>query len=154
MELKDYPPVERWDDWVEFEARAWPRRVEKHYMLVPTICFNCEAACGLLAYVDKQTMDIRKFEGNPMHPGSRGKNCAKGPATINQIKDPERILYPLKRAGKRGEGNWTRMDWHEVLEDIGSRISNAIREGRQNEIMYHVGRPGHKRYMDRVLKAW
>lgn len=154
MELRDYPPVEKWDDWVELEAREWPRKVERHYMLVPTICFNCEAACGLLAYIDKQTMEIRKLEGNPMHPGSRGKNCAKGPATINQIKDPERILYPLKRAGKRGEGKWTRVDWHEVLEDIGGRIAVAFREGRQNEVMYHVGRPGHERYMDRVLKAW
>jgi len=145
MELKDYPPPEKWDDWVEFEARAWPKRVERRYTIVPTICFNCEAACGLLAYVEKETLEIRKFEGNPVHPGSRGKNCAKGPATINQIKDPERILYPLKRSGKRGEGKWTRVDWHEVLEDIGSRISKAIREGRQNEIMYHVGRPGHER---------
>ncbi len=154
MELKDYPPVERWDDWTELDAKAWPRKVQRHYTLVPTICFNCEAACGLLAYVDKETMEIQKFEGNPIHPGSRGKNCAKGPATINQIKDPERILYPLKRAGKRGEGKWTRVDWHEVLEDIGSRIARSLREGRQNEIMYHVGRPGHERYMDRVLKAW
>ena len=154
MELRDYPPVEKWDDWVELDAKAWPRKVQRRYTLVPTICFNCEAACGLLAYVDKDTMQIQKFEGNPIHPGSRGKNCAKGPATINQIKDPERILYPLKRAGKRGEGKWTRVDWHEVLEDIGSRIATAIREGRQNEIMYHVGRPGHERYMDRVIKAW
>ncbi len=46
------PPVEKWDDWVEYDAEAWPRRVEKHYQLVPTICFNCESACGLLAYVD------------------------------------------------------------------------------------------------------
>ncbi len=154
MELRDYPPIEKWDDWVELDAKAWPRKVERRYMLVPTICFNCEAACGLLAYIDKNTMEVQKFEGNPMHPGSRGKNCAKGPATINQIKDPERILYPLKRTGKRGEGKWARVEWNEVLEDIGSRIGRAIREGRQNEVMYHVGRPGHERYMERVIKAW
>src|SRR5262245_3264623 len=154
MELNDYPPVDRWDDWVELDAKAWPRKVQRRYTLVPTICFNCEAACGLLAYIDKETMQVQKFEGNPIHPGSRGKNCAKGPATINQIKDPERILYPLKRTGKRGEGKWTQVEWNEVLEDIGSRIGKAIRDGRQNEVMYHVGRPGHERYMDRVLKAW
>src|SRR5467141_813285 len=80
-ELVNFPPVERWDDWVEYEATRWPERIEHHYMLVPTICFNCEAACGLLAYIDKQDLSIRKFEGNPEHPGSRGRNCAKGPAT-------------------------------------------------------------------------
>ena len=49
------PPVEKWEDWVELDPEAWPRRVEKHYSLVPTICFNCESACGLLAYVDKES---------------------------------------------------------------------------------------------------
>jgi len=152
--LAAYPPPERWDDWMEYEATAWPRKVEKHYMLVPTICFNCEAACGLLAYVDKETLQIRKFEGNPEHPGSRGRNCAKGPATINQVYDPERILYPMRRAGKRGEGKWERVSWDEVLDDIAGRIRKAIQEGRHNEIMYHVGRPGHDGYMNRVLQAW
>ena len=107
-----------------------------------------------MAYVDKEDETIRKFEGNPYHPGSRGKNCAKGPATINQIKDTDRILYPLKRTGKRGEGGWERVSWDDVLDDIASRIRKALQEGRNNEIAYHVGRPGHEGYMDRVLKAW
>jgi anaerobic selenocysteine-containing dehydrogenase len=153
-DLQAYPPAERWDDWPEYDVKQWPRRVEKRYMLVPTICFNCEAACGLLAYVDKQTMRVRKFEGNPLHPASRGRNCAKGPATINQINDPERILYPLRRAGGRGEGKWRRVSWDEVLDEIGGRIRKAFLDGRRNEVMYHVGRPGHERVMDRILKAW
>ena len=97
--LASFPPSDRGDDWVEYDAKQWPRRVEKHYSLIPTICFNCEAACGLLAYVDKEKLRVQKFEGNPTHPGSRGRNCAKGPATINQVNDPERILYPLRRTG-------------------------------------------------------
>ena len=73
--LASFPPVNRWDDWVEYDPAHWPRRVTKHYSLIPTICFNCEAACGLLAYVDMENTTIRKFEGNPQHPGSRGRNC-------------------------------------------------------------------------------
>jgi anaerobic selenocysteine-containing dehydrogenase len=153
--LASFPPADRWHDWTEFDAAAWPRKVEKHYSLVPTICFNCEAACGLLAYIDKEKMKIQKFEGNPAHPGSRGRNCAKGPATINQVNDPERILYPLRRAGKRGEGKWERVTWDEVLDDLGGRIRKTLQEGRKNEIMYHVGRPGHELiYNQRVLHAW
>ncbi|MFM8894896.1 MAG: hypothetical protein ACKOE2_05840, partial [Actinomycetales bacterium] len=79
--VSNYPPVESWDDVVLYDAKAHPRKVERHYMLVPTTCFNCESACGLLAYVDKETMEVAKIEGNPAHPGSRGRNCAKGPAT-------------------------------------------------------------------------
>jgi len=154
IHLAAYPPKERWDDWVELDSRSWPKRVEKRYMLVPTTCFNCESACGLLAYVDRDTAQIRKFEGNPEHPGSRGRNCAKGPATLNQITDPDRILHPLKRVGERGAGKWGPVSWDEALDDIAGRIRSAIREGRPNEVMYHVGRPGEDGYTERVLAAW
>ena len=152
--LQQYPPPDRWDDWVEWDHTQWPKKIPRHYMLVPTVCFNCESACGLLAWVDKDTMQVRKFEGNPAHPGSRGRNCAKGPATINQVNDPDRILYPLKRAGKRGEGKWVRVTWEAALKDIGGRIRKAIQEGRQDEVMYHVGRPGHDGVMEWILPAW
>ena len=139
---------------MELDSKAWPRRVEKRFMLVPTTCFNCESACGLLAYVDRDTLQVRKFEGNPEHPGSRGRNCAKGPATLNQITDPDRILHPLKRVGARGEGRWVQVGWEEALDDIGARIRAAITEGRPNEVMYHVGRPGEDGYTERVMAAW
>jgi anaerobic selenocysteine-containing dehydrogenase len=152
--LENFPPIADWDDWVEYESTAWPKKVEKHYMLVPTTCFNCEAACGLVAYIDKETKQIRKLEGNPHHPGSRGRNCAKGPATLNQIEDPERILYPLKRVGPRGSGKFERTTWDEALTALAAPIRQAIIDNRRTEVMYHVGRPGHDGYMDRVLQAW
>ena len=153
--LASYPPVAKWDDWVEYDTAHWPRKVEKRYQIIPTICFNCEAACGLLGFVDKETLRIRRFEGNPEHPGSRGRNCAKGPATLNQVTDPERIRYPLKRVGKRGEGKWERVSWDEVLDDIATRVRKALEEDRRNEIMYHVGRPGHELlYHQRIFHAW
>jgi len=153
-ELSAYPPHDRWHDWHELDARAWPRKVERHYTLVPTTCFNCEAACGLLAYIDQDTGRIDRFEGNPEHPASRGRNCAKGPATLNQVDDPERVLHPLKRAGERGSGRWERIGWDRALDEIAARIRNALTEGRHHEVMYHVGRPGEDGYTDRVLKAW
>ena len=153
-DLTKFPPPDKWNDWEEYEAKGWARKEKKNYSIVPTTCFNCESACGLLAYVDKTVGTVRKFEGNPYHPGSRGRNCAKGPATINQITDPDRILYPMKRKGPRGAGEWERVSWDEALNDIAGRIGKAIREGRNNEIAYHVGRPGHEGYMDRVLKSW
>ncbi|MCA9649352.1 MAG: molybdopterin-dependent oxidoreductase [Myxococcales bacterium] len=151
--MSRYPPPEHWNEWVEWDSKAWPRKVPRRYTLVPTICFNCESACGLLAYVDTQTNEIRKFEGNPVHPGSRGRNCAKGPATHNQIYDPERILYPLKRVGERGEGKWKRVSWDEALEDIGAKM-RASRQKRRDGIMYHVGRPGEDHYTNRCITAW
>lgn len=154
IHLSSYPPRERWDDWTELDSKAWPERVERRYSMVPTTCFNCESACGLLAYVDKETGEVRKFEGNPEHPGSRGRNCAKGPATINQVTDPDRILHPLKRVGARGGGGWVEVGWDEALDDIADRVRRAITEGRPNQVMYHVGRPGEDGFTERVMASW
>ncbi|HKX45818.1 MAG TPA: molybdopterin dinucleotide binding domain-containing protein [Planctomycetota bacterium] len=153
-ELAVGPPPEQWDDWTELDPAAWPERREKRYRCVPTICFNCESACGLLAFVDKATGQVEKFEGNPVHPGSRGRTCAKGPATINQIQDPERILAPLRRVGPRGSGQWAEATWEEALADIGGRIRRALQEERHDEVVYHVGRPGEDHFVLRMLEAW
>lgn len=153
-ELAVGPSPEHWHDWVELDPKAWPERKETHFACVPTICFNCESACGLLAFVDKEDGQIKKFEGNPIHPGSRGRTCAKGPATINQVQDEERITTPLKRVGPRGSGKFEEATWEEALTDIGGRIGKALREDRHEEIMYHVGRPGEDHFVLRMLEAW
>jgi len=153
-EFRSHPDPSQWDDYVDYESTSWPKKDRRRYWIIPSICFNCESACGILAYVDKDTLDVRKIEGNPVHPGSRGRTCAKGVVTPNQLEDPDRILYPMRRAGERGEGRWQQVSWDEALEDIGGRIRKAILENRRHELMYHVGRPGEDGYANRVLQAW
>ena len=60
----------------------------------------------------------------------------------------------MKREGKRGENRWQRVSWDEAVDDIAGRIRKAIEEGRHDEVMYHVGRPGEDGYTERVLAAW
>src|SRR5690242_12265662 len=132
--LRNFPPPETWDNHVAYDAKAHPRKVAREFMLIPTTCFNCESACGLLAHVAKDDLSVTKVEGNPAHPGSRGRNCAKGPTTINQVNDPERILTPLKRTGDRGAGNWAECTWDDALDDIAGRIRRAILEERRDEV--------------------
>ncbi len=153
-DFRSHPDPSEWDHYVDYESTSWPKKDRRSYWIIPSVCFNCESACGILAYVDKEKMDIRKIEGNPVHPGSRGRTCAKGVVTPNQLEDPDRILYPLRRTGDRGEGKWERVTWDEALADIGGRIRKAIQEGRREELMYHVGRPGEDGYANRVLQAW
>ena len=136
--LNFYPPLEQWDDFKELDGDDWKRGGVgrkgvassenpdgiklTNYMIVPTACSNCEASCGLTAWVDKETMTVRKYMGNPLHAGSRGRNCAKGYATQSQMYDPDRIPFPIKRApgSKRGEGKWVRTTWDEALQTIGT----------------------------------
>src|SRR6266404_320886 len=152
--FRSHPDPATWDDYVDFESTSWPKKDKRHYWIIPSICFNCESACGILAYVDKEQLTVRKIEGNPLHPGSRGRTCAKGVVTPNQLDDPDRILYPLKRDGARGSGAWRQVSWDEALDDIAGRLRTAIVENRRHEIMYHVGRPGEDGYANRVLQAW
>lgn len=75
-----YPPFDRWNSWKEMDGDDWKNGgIARHdvkvhdYMLVPTACNNCEASCGLLAYVDKETMSVKKILGNPLHTASLGR---------------------------------------------------------------------------------
>jgi len=153
-EFRSHPDPSEWNDYVDFESKSWPRKERRHYWIIPSICFNCESACGILAYVDKETLEVRKIEGNPVHPGSRGRTCAKGVVTPNQLEDPDRVLYPLRRVGSRGGGEWKRVTWDEALDELGARIRKAIVEGRRKELMYHVGRPGEDGFANRVVQSW
>lgn len=160
--LSAYPPFEKWGSWREMSGDDWKRggllrhdvKVHDH-MLVPTICNNCEALCGLTAWVDKETLTVRKFMGNPLHTGSLGRNCAKGYAVKSQMYDPDRIPFPLKRAPgtKRGDGKWVRTTWDEALSTIGAKMRETIRRGdafSKKAIMHHVGRPNEAGFTPRV----
>ncbi len=45
---ENFPPPDKWDNWVEYDPKAWPKKVKKEYQIIPTTCFNCESACGRL----------------------------------------------------------------------------------------------------------
>ena len=94
----------------------------------------------------------KKFEGNQNIPAAVAATAPKRPATHNQIYDPERILYPLKRVGKRGEGKWKRISWDQALEEIETRCGAAAK--RLDGIMYHVGRPVRTDTQTGVFQAW
>ncbi|MCO4763695.1 MAG: molybdopterin-dependent oxidoreductase, partial [Myxococcales bacterium] len=160
-----YPPFEKWSSWRELSGDDWKRggigradiKVHDH-ILVPTICSNCEAVCGLTAWVDKETLTVRKYMGNPLHTGSKGRNCAKGVAVTSQTYDPDRIPFPLKRApgSKRGEGKWVRTTWDEALGTIGKKMRETLQKGdalSKKSIMHHVGRPNESGFAKRVWSS-
>ena len=54
--------------------------------------------------------------------------CQKGASWSRSLYGPDRLLYPLKRAGERGEGKWNRVSWDEALTDIADAMLDAIEE--------------------------
>jgi anaerobic selenocysteine-containing dehydrogenase len=70
---------------------------------------------------------IIKVRGNPDHPLSRGTMCVKATAAIEFHYHPDRLNYPMKRVGERGEGKWERMTWEQALDEVAGKLSR-IRE--------------------------
>lgn len=62
---------------------------------------------------------------NPDYPDYNPMGCQKGAAFNNNLYGDERVLYPLKRAGERGEGKWQRISWDQALEEIADSIIDA-----------------------------
>lgn len=84
------------------------------------VCFHCHQRCGLLAHVEDGR--VVKVEGNPNHPVSQGFICVKGRAGVEHLYHPDRLNYPLKRVGERGEGKWQRITWNQALDEIADRL--------------------------------
>ncbi len=104
---------------------------------IPTFCNLCPAHCGILGFIDKKNW-LAGIQGNPLHPNNRGKICARGIAGMNLVYDPERQLFPLKRSGARGQGQWKKISWDEALSEISSRLTNLIHTGREAEIVFNA----------------
>lgn len=68
-----------------------------------------------------------KVHGNPAHPHTDGALCTKVSRYTERTYHPERILFPLKRCGPKGSGQFERVSWDEALTDIAGRL-NAIRQ--------------------------
>ena len=100
--------------------------------VIPTMCEMCVWRCGVLAKV--RDGRVVKLEGNPEHPHSRGKLCPRGQSGLMNTYDPDRVLTPLIRAGKRGEGKFRKASWDEAL-DLTASSMKQIKDNYGPEAM-------------------
>ncbi len=87
---------------------------------IPSMCEMCVWRCGLLAKVAEGR--VVKLEGNPDHPHSRGNLCPRGQSGLMNTYDPDRVLTPLIRVGKRGEGLFRKASWEEALDLVAQNM--------------------------------
>ncbi len=88
-------------------------------------CGLCHPRCGLLLEVENGR--IVGVKGDPEHPITRGRICARGSLTAEHVHHPDRINYPIKREGERGSGKWQRLSWDQALDEVAEKLK-ALRE--------------------------
>jgi len=108
--------------------------------VIKSNCRGCHGGCGVLVYMKEGR--ITKIEGDPGFPTNHGTMCSRGLAFQQLVYHPDRVIYPLKRVGKKGEGKWQRISWDEALNTIATRYER-IKQGYGAEAIvlgYGTGR--------------
>jgi anaerobic selenocysteine-containing dehydrogenase len=119
--------------------------------IIKSTCKGCHGGCGVLVTVENGA--ITYIEGDP-ESFTRGTMCAKGLASIQEVSNPNRLKYPIKRIGKRGEGKWQRIDWEEAIETIAGKIKNSSENYGENSVLIGQGTSrGHNRYTYRLARS-
>ena len=81
---------------------------------------DCPDTCGMLVTV-KDGVAV-KIQGDPSMPFTEGTLCTKVAHYLERTYAPDRLLYPQKRIGKKGEGKFRRIGWDEALDEIAARL--------------------------------
>jgi anaerobic selenocysteine-containing dehydrogenase len=91
---------------------------------VKTHCGRMDhGGCALVVGVKNN--QIVKIKGDPEGFLNKGYVCVKGIVSADRLDHPDRLKYPLKRTGKRGEGKWQRISWSEAIEDICQNLNKV-----------------------------
>ena len=94
---------------------------------------DCPDTCAMLTTVrDGKVIDVR---GNPDHPFTQGGLCVKVNDYQNRVYSEDRVLYPMRRVGAKGAGEFERISWDEALDEISSRWNAIIDEDGPSAIL-------------------
>ena len=93
---------------------------------------DCPDTCSLLTTV--QDGVAIKVQGNPNHPLTDGVLCTKVSRYTERTYHPDRVLYPMKRVGPKGSGQFQQVSWDAALSDIATHL-NAIADKHPERIL-------------------
>ncbi len=94
---------------------------------------DCPDTCSWV--VEVKDGNALRLSGDPAHPFTRGTLCAKVNHYLERVHHPDRVLHPLKRTGRKGDGQFVRVSWDEALADIASRWRTIAAESGAEAIL-------------------
>jgi anaerobic selenocysteine-containing dehydrogenase len=104
-----------------------------------SFCRLCYGRCSLRIKIEGGK--VIKVEADPEDPLGRGTICAKGLAWPEILYHPDRLKYPQRRGGKRGEGKWIRISWDEALATIAAKLSGFKKDFGSESVILGLGDP-------------
>ena len=108
--------------------------IDQENGVVPAVCsLDCPDQCGLLLH--KEEGRIIKVTGDPEHPVTRGNICNKVRKMTDRLYDPERLQYPMRRIGAKGERRFERISWDEAIQAIAEHWQVLIAEHGSESIL-------------------
>ncbi len=109
-------------------------------------CVNCQGNCAWEVWsnngvVTRENQSAKYPSINPKIPDFNPRGCNKGVQHSQVMYEKDRILYPMKRVGKRGEGKWKRLSWDEAATDVAQNIWNVMTDPAKgpSRLMVHAG---------------
>lgn len=95
---------------------------------------DCPDTCAIRVTVEGGR--AVRVQGDPEHPPTHGALCTKVSRYPERTYHPERVLRPLKRAGRKGEGRFVPVAWDEALDDIAARLKAIAARDPQAIVPY------------------
>jgi DMSO reductase family type II enzyme molybdopterin subunit len=135
-------PPPTFDGWKDIYRGLWKwDRIAKgtHYV-------NCayQRGCAWNVYVKDGVVwreeQVGSYEQtNPEVPDFNPRGCQKGACYSDRMHDASRLLHPMKRVGKRGEGKWKRISWEEGLRAIADKTIDAMIDTGPGSVLWDMG---------------
>jgi anaerobic selenocysteine-containing dehydrogenase len=88
---------------------------------------DCPDTCALETHVDEQGRAV-SIQGRADHPVTRGWLCAKVNRYLDRVYHPDRLLYPMRRVGPKGSGQFARTTWEEAIAEISTHWKDIINQ--------------------------
>jgi len=98
---------------------------------------GCHGGCGVELYI--KDGKLQKVEGDESHPFLQGRLCPRALAMPQYTYHPNRLQYPLRRVGARGEGKWARISWDEALDEIEYKFKKIRQEDGAESMVFGQG---------------
>ena len=106
---------------------------------VPVACpHDCPDTCAMRVTVNAAGRAV-KIEGDPLHPTTEGVLCTKVARYLERTYHPERLLHPLKRIGRKGEGQFEQISWDQALTTIAERLQAIAARNPEAIMPYSYG---------------